>query len=235
MGRKPRLLIEAGRALGTLRRCVLLDINAGVLDGSAQRLRRDYPGLEVRGVAGDFLVDLARLGPGGGRLALFLGGTLGNLHPDGEVPAFLRAMARQLDPGDAFLVGIDLVKDERRLHDAYNDSAGVTAEFNRNILRVVNAELGADFDPDDFEHVAFWDRERSWIEMRLRARRDLRARVPGAGLELALRRGEEIRTEISCKYTRESFGARLTGTGLALEAWHTDPERLFASALLRRA
>jgi L-histidine N-alpha-methyltransferase len=235
IGRKLRLLLDAGRVLGTLERCVLLDINETFLVDSVCRLGGDYPGLGVRGVVGDFLEDLTSLGPGGGRLALLLAGTIGNLHPDHEVPAFLQAMARQLEPGDAFLIGLDLVKDERRLHAAYNDSAGVTAEFNRNILRVVNAALRANFDPTAYDHVAFYDRQRAWIEMRLRARHDQRVRVPGADLELMLRRGEEIRTELSCKYTRDSFGARLAGTRLGLEAWYTDPEDLFALALLRRA
>jgi L-histidine N-alpha-methyltransferase len=234
VGRKVRLLLDAGRALGTLERCVLLDINAMVLAESVRSLAGDYAGLRVRGVVGDFQDDLAGLGSGGGRLALFLAGTIGNLHPDLEVPAFLRAVARQLAPGDAFLVGLDLVKDEARLHAAYNDAAGVTAEFNRNILRVINAELDADFDPDAYDHVAFYDRDRAWIEMRLRARRDQRVHVPGAGLELSLRRGQEIRTELSCKYTRATFDARLAHTGLQLESWLTDAESLFALALLRR-
>jgi L-histidine N-alpha-methyltransferase len=234
IGRKVRLLIEAGRALGTLERCLLLDINESFLAASVERLRTDYPGLAARGVVGDFVTDLAALGPGGGRLALFLAGTIGNLHPDDELPAFLRSLARQLAPGDGLLVGLDLVKDEARLHAAYNDAAGVTAAFNLNILRVVNAALEADFDPDAFEHVAFYDRERAWIEMRLRARRDQHVHVPGADLTLHLRRGDELRTELSCKYTRASFEARLEGTGLALAGWHTDPEQLFASALLRR-
>lgn len=234
VGRKVRLLLDAGRALGTLERCVLLDINATVLAESIRSLEGDYPGLRVRGVVGDFQEELGALGPGGGRLALFLAGTLGNLHPDREVPRFLRALARQLSPGDAFLVGLDLVKDEGRLHAAYNDAAGVTAEFNRNILRVVNAALDADFDPDAYDHVAFYDRDRAWIEMRLRARRDQRVRVPGADLELTFRRGQEIRTELSCKYTRPTFEARLTRTGLRLESWLSDPDSLFALALLRR-
>jgi L-histidine N-alpha-methyltransferase len=234
LGRKVRFLLDAGRALGTLERCVLLDINATVIAESVRRLEGDYPGLRVRGVVGDFQDHLERLGPGGGRLALFLAGTIGNLHPEREVPAFLRAMARQLAPGDAFLVGLDLVKDEGRLRAAYNDSAGVTAKFNRNILRVVNAALDADFDPEAYDHVAFYDRDRAWIEMRLRARHDQRVRVPGAGLELTLRRGDEIRTELSCKYTRPTFEARLAHTGLRLESWHSDAESLFALALLRR-
>jgi L-histidine N-alpha-methyltransferase len=234
VGRKVRILLDAGRALGTLSRCLLLDINATVLAESVGSLEGDYPGLRVRGVVGDFQSDLAVLGPGGGRLALFLAGTIGNLHPDREVPTFLHTVARQLAPGDAFLVGLDLVKDVSRLEAAYNDAAGVTAEFNRNILRVVNAALDADFDPEAYDHVAFYDRDRAWIEMRLRARCDQRVRVPGAGLTLALRRGQEIRTELSCKYTRPSFEARVAGTGLRLESWMSDPESLFALALLRR-
>ena len=234
VGRKVRLLLDAGRAVGTLERCVLLDINATLLAASVRSLERDYPGLSVRGIAGDFQDDLAALGPGGGRLALFLAGTIGNLHPDFEVPGFLRALARQLAPGDAFLVGLDLVKDEGRLHAAYNDAAGITAEFNRNILRVVNAALDADFDPDAYDHVAFYDRDHAWIEMRLRARCDQRVDVPGAGLTLTLRRGDEIRTELSCKYTRASFEARLARTGLRLQSWLSDAESLFALALLRR-
>lgn len=240
IGRKVRLLLDAMRTRGELERCVLLDISEGVLAGSVETLARSYPGLEVRGVVGDFTRDLHALGPPsdrgqacGARLVLFLAGTIGNLHPD-EVPAFLRALARQLAPGDGFLVGLDLVKDAARLHAAYNDSAGVTAEFNRNILRVVNEALGADFAPEAFEHVAFYDREHAWIEMRLRATRDMRVHVPGAGVELDLRAGDEIRTELSCKYTEDSFLARLDGTGLRLERWYTDAGELFASALLRR-
>jgi L-histidine N-alpha-methyltransferase len=234
VGRKVRILLDAGRALGTLSRCLLLDINATVLAESVRSLEGDYPGLRVRGLVGDFQSDLAVLGPGGGRLALFLAGTIGNLHPDREVPGFLHAVARQLAPGDTFLVGLDLVKDVTRLEAAYNDAAGVTAEFNRNILRVVNAALEADFDPEAYDHVAFYDRDRAWIEMRLRARRDQRVRVPGAGLTLTLRRGQEIRTELSCKYTRPTFEARVAGTGLRLESWMSDAESLFALALLRR-
>ncbi len=233
VGRKVRLILDAMARRGLLERCVLLDISEGFLVESARQLDAAYPDLAVRGVVGDFLEDLPALGPGGERLALFLAGTIGNLHPD-LVPPFLRALARQLDPDDSFLLGLDLVKDEVRLHAAYNDSAGVTAEFNRNILRVVNAHLGADFEPEAFEHVAFYDRAHAWIEMRLRATRDMRVSIPGAGMDVAYRRGDEIRTELSCKYTRASLEALLSGTGLRVEGWYTDPEELFASALLRR-
>ena len=233
IGRKVRLLLDAMDGRGLLERCVLLDISAGFLVESVETLDADYAGLAMRGIVGDFLEDLPALGPGGGRLALLLAGTIGNLHPD-RVSPFLRALARQLEPGDSFLVGLDLVKDEARLHAAYNDSAGVTAEFNRNILRVVNTHLGADFVPEAFEHVAFYDRENAWIEMRLRATRDMKVSVPGADLQLALRPGDEIRSELSCKYTRASLEARLRGTGLCVQGWYTDPDDLFASALLRR-
>jgi L-histidine N-alpha-methyltransferase len=233
IGRKVRLILDAMARRGLLERCVLLDISESFLVESAETLDAHYTELAVRGIVGDFLEDLPALGPGGGRLALFLAGTMGNLHPD-RVPAFLRALARQLEPGDSFLVGLDLVKDEARLHAAYNDSAGVTAEFNRNVLRVVNTHLGADFDPEAFEHVAFYDRENAWIEMRLRATRDMRVSIPGAELRLEYRRGDEIRTELSCKYTRASLEARLGGTGLSVQGWYTDPDELFASALLRR-
>jgi L-histidine N-alpha-methyltransferase len=232
-GRKTRFFLDAMRRRGRLQSVVLLEIDETYLRQSAARLQADYPEARVRGIAGDFVRDLAALGPGGGRLLLFLAGTVGNLHPD-ELPAFFRQVAAVLAPGDGFVVGVDLVKDPARLHAAYNDAAGVTAEFNRNILRVLNDRLDADFDPSDFDHVAFYDPACQWIEMRLRARRPVKARVPAAGLELTLAAGDEIRTELSCKYTRASLAARLEGSGLAIERWITDPECLFASALLRR-
>ena len=233
IGRKVRRLLEAMRARQLLERCVLFDISEGFLTASVDRLAADYPGLAIRGVVGDFHQDLAALGPGGGRLALFFAGTIGNLHP-ADVPGFLRALAAQLAPGDALLVGLDLVKDPARLHAAYNDSAGVTAEFNRNVLHVLNNTLGANFQPEAFEHVAFYDPANAWIEMRLRASRDMHVSVPGAALDLRYRAGDEIRTELSCKYTRQSFARRVAGTGLRLDRWLSDPDQLFASALLVR-
>jgi len=232
-GRKIRLLLAAMARAGLLERCVMLDINARFLSESTHALARDFPGLAVHGVVGDFLGDLEMLGTGGRRLAVFFASTIGNIHP-GEVPPFLARVAEHLAPGDAFLVGVDLVKDVARLEAAYNDAAGVTAEFNQNILRVMNERLGADFDPEAFAHVAFFDREQSWIEMRLRSLKLQRVRIPAARLDLAFEAGEEIRTEISCKYTRESFTALLPGTGLAMDRWYTDPENLFALALLGR-
>lgn len=233
-GRKIGLLLEAMLRARRPARCRLFDINALYLTESVRRLAGRFPDVDVRGVVGDFTEDLSALGPGGGRLAVLFAGTIGNLHPD-DVPAFLGRVSAQLEPGDGFLVGVDLVKDVARLEAAYNDAAGVTAEFNRNILRHVNAALGADFDPDAFAHVAFYDRDCAWIEMRLAVTRVSHVRIPAAGLVLDFAPGDEIRTEISCKYTCQSFAALLPGTGLAIESWYTDPERLFALALLRRA
>jgi L-histidine Nalpha-methyltransferase len=242
VGRKIRLLLGSMQRAGLLRSCVLFDINESFLEQSADELARGYEGLSVRGIVGDFAKDLSAVGPcqriatspgdlGGGRMAIFLAGTVGNLHPS-EVPPFLRRVRALLEPPDAFLLGVDLVKDPARLEAAYNDAAGVTAQFNLNILEVINQRLGADFDPTAFRHVAFYDRRRAWIEMRLRAARPSRVHIPAADLIVNFREGDEIRTEISCKYTRESLGAVLTDTGLEIARWFTDPESLFALALL---
>ena len=232
-GRKIRRLLDACAAANGLRRCVLLDINARCLRDSVSSLRADYPELEVSALHGDFQSDLASLGPGGGRLVLLLAGTIGNLEP-AALPAFLSAVAAQLEPGDGFLVGLDLVKDRRVLERAYNDSAGVTAAFNLNVLHVLNARTGADFDPRAWEHVAFYDEARDWIEMRLRSRVAQRVALPAVELELEFEAGDEIRTEISAKFTRGSLLRRLAGTGLALRQWHVDEDERFALALLTR-
>jgi len=232
LGRKTRMLIEA---LGPrLRSCVLLDVDVSALRTSIAALRALRPGIAARGVAGDFLRDLRWLGPRRGRrLMAFLGGTIGNIEP-ARVPSFLASAAAALAPGDSFLVGLDLVKDVRVVEAAYNDADGVTAAFNRNLLRVVNARLDGDFDPEAFEHVAFYDRAEGWIEMRLRARRPMRVHVRGAGVRRSFARGDEIRTEISCKYTRPRLEGMLPDTGLGLEGWFSDPAGWFALALLRR-
>ena len=230
-GRKIRLLLDAMARGGRLERCVLFDINERDLEQSVRALGRDYPTASVRGVVGDFTRGFAGIGPGGDRLIAFFGGTIGNVHPR-DVPALLARVAELLAEGDGFLLGVDLVKDKRALHAAYNDAAGVTALFNRNILQVMNDRLGADFDPEAFDHVAFYDEGNAWIEMRLRARRDQQVRIPAAGIDLRLAAGDEIRTEISCKYSRESLEEKLAGTGLRLGRWYTDENDLFALALL---
>lgn len=236
VGRKIRLLLDSmsrRRGADQALRCALFDINESFLKASVEELSRAYPEVRVTGVVGDFSSDLSALGPGGGRLMIFLAGTLGNLHPS-EVPLFFQRAARSLEPGDGFLVGVDLVKDARRLEAAYNDAEGVTAAFNLNILEVMNRRLSADFDASAFEHFAFYDQENAWIEMRLRALRPSAVSVPVAGVTMHFSSGDEIRTEISCKYTRESLSARLAGTGLSMRRWFTDPEGLFGLALLAR-
>jgi L-histidine N-alpha-methyltransferase len=233
VGRKIRAVLDALATRGGPERCVLFDINERFLMESVERLAAEYPAVDVVGVHGDFRHDLERLGPGGSRLVMLLAGTMGNIHPDLLAP-FLCAVSGQLGPGDGFLVGVDLVKDKRCLEEAYNDRAGVTAAFNLNILRVLDRELGADFEPEAWEHRAFYDERNAWIEMRLRSLRDQHVRLPAIDLELDFARGDEIRTEISAKYTRESLRTRVEGTGLALDQWHTDPEKRFGLALLRR-
>jgi len=234
LGAKVRTLLDAMAEAHTLESCTLLDVSEDALASSLPGLAAERPGLCASGIVGDFLTDLGALGPGVSRLIAFLGSTIGNIHPR-EVPGFFRSAAAVLAPGDGLLVGLDLVKDRARLEAAYNDAQGVTAEFNRNILRVINTRLGADFEPDAFEHVAFYDAKAAWIEMRLRAPRGCRVRVAGAGVDLVLPPGGEIRTEISCKYTRAALEALLPATGLRLDSWQTDADAMFALALLRRA
>ena len=230
-GRKIRILLDALQRQDRLDRCVLLDINETVLRSSAEELADSYPEMEVSGVVGDFLHDLDSMGLGDHRLFIFLAGTIGNLYPH-QLTTFLKNIRAVLGPNDAFLVGLDLVKDIARLEAAYNDSQGVTAEFNLNALRVLNRRFGTAFEIDAFEHVAFYDPEQEWIEMRLRATRPTAVSL-GDGRELHFDVGDEIRTEISRKFTRESFACALAGSDLELLQWFTDGEDLFASALVR--
>jgi L-histidine N-alpha-methyltransferase len=194
----------------------------------------EYPGLRVHALVGDFVEQLDCL-PGAElpRLVVFLGGTLGNFRP-AEAHAFLTALADRMAPGEHFLLGTDLVKDVARLEAAYNDSAGVTSEFNLNVLRVLNRSLGADFVPGEFAHRAFYDREQNWIEMRLVSQRDQVVRLPAIDLELRFGRGDEMRTEISAKFDRSRVRTMLDRCGFDLLEWHTDPENLFALSVSRR-
>ncbi|MGK5519465.1 L-histidine N(alpha)-methyltransferase [Micromonospora sp. URMC 107] len=227
---KTRLLLDAFTRRGGLGTFVPLDVSVSALRQSTDEIAADYPGLRVRGIVGDFTRHLDRLPTGGRRLVLFLGGTVGNLLP-AERARFLAAMRAALEPGDWLLIGTDLVKDPAVVVPAYDDAAGVTAEFNRNVLRVVNRELGADFDPAGFDHVALWDPEREWIEMRLRARRPMRVRV--LDLTVTFAEGEELRTEVSAKFRPEGIAAELGAARFAAHDFWTDPDGLFGVTLAR--
>jgi L-histidine Nalpha-methyltransferase len=227
---KTRALLYAMAGAGTLRRYVPFDVDPSVVEACAAELTELYPGLRVHGVVGDFARDLDRIPAGEGRLFAFLGGTIGNLHPP-ERARFLERVAGLMTGGDRLLIGTDLVKDRAVLEAAYNDSAGVTAEFNRNVLRVLNESLAADFDPAAFEHVAFFDEANSWIEMRLRANGAQTVRIEGAALEVTFKDCEELRTEISAKFTREAVDGELSAAGMRLDAFHTDDGGLFGLAV----
>ncbi|MEV0724616.1 L-histidine N(alpha)-methyltransferase [Micromonospora purpureochromogenes] len=227
---KTRLLLDAFTRRGGLGTFVPLDVSVSALRQSTEQIATDYPGLRVRGIVGDFTRQLDRLPTGGRRLVVFLGGTIGNLLPP-ERAAFLSAMRATLEAGDWLLIGTDLVKDPAVIVPAYDDAAGVTAEFNRNVLRVVNRELGADFDPAAFTHVARWDPDREWIEMRLRAEREMRVRVLDLTVDFAA--GEELRTEVSAKFRPEGIARELAAAGFTVREFWTDPAGLFGVSLAR--
>jgi L-histidine Nalpha-methyltransferase len=229
---KTHLLLDAFRAAGSLRGYVGFDVDEVTLAQAAASLAAEYRGLQVAGVVGDFethVPALLEIGTGR-RMIAFLGSTIGNLEP---VPraAFLRDVRAALRPGDSFLLGADLVKDADRLVAAYDDSSGVTAEFNRNVLRVINAALDADFDPEAFEHVALWDATNSRIEMRLRATRDMQVTVRSLDLSVTFAAGEEMRTEVSTKFRREALEAELVAAGFTPVSFYTDPADDFALLL----
>lgn len=230
---KTRVLLDALHAAGTLERYVPVDVTESMVRECAHELTSEYPGLRVHGVIGDFERHLDRIPPADGpRIVAFLGGTIGNF-PPGSRRRVLRQIAHLLGPGDHLLMGTDLVKDPRVLEAAYDDSQGVTAAFNRNVLHVLNRELQADFDPEDFDHVALFDTHNEWIEMRLRARREHTTIVRDLDLPVHFHAGEELRTEISAKFTPERLDGDLAAAGLELVRWLTDPEELFALTLSR--
>jgi len=227
---KTRLLLDAMAGAGRLRRIVAFDVSETTLRHAAATLAGEYPGVAVHAVVGDFERHLSRLPGGGRRLVALLGGTIGNLAPKARA-VFLSEVAAFLDPGDALLLGTDLVKDAGRLEAAYDDAAGVTAEFNRNVLRVLNRELGADFVPERFDHVARFDSEEEWIEMWLRSTGPQRVRVAALDLTVGYDAGEAMRTEISAKFRRSGVEAELGDADLALARWWTDAGGDFAVSL----
>jgi L-histidine N-alpha-methyltransferase len=231
---KTRALLYAMAGAGSLRRYVPFDVDESVVQACAIELVELYPGLDVHGVVGDFGRDLGRVPEGDRRLFAFLGGTIGNLYPP-QRRRFLKSLRALMGPQDRLVIGTDLVKDRAILEAAYNDSEGVTAEFNRNVLRVVNDGLGADFVPEAFEHVAFFDRANSWIEMRLRANGAQAVHIDGVNLEVRFADGEEIRTEISAKFTRGAVDSELRAAGLRLDDFLTDDNALFGLAVASAA
>lgn len=227
---KTRLLLDGLARAGTLARYIPVDVSPTALEGAMDALRLDYPGLDLHGVVADFEHHLALLPQEGRRMVAFLGGTIGNLTPR-ERHGFLADLRRGLRPGDTLLLGTDLVKDPTRLVAAYDDASGVTAAFNKNVLTVLNQTLSADFDPDDFDHVAVWDAEHEWIEMRLRSRVAQQVHVADLDLTVSFIEGEHIRTEISAKFRREKVASELTDAGYDLTHWWTDPDEDYALSL----
>ncbi|MFF3984508.1 L-histidine N(alpha)-methyltransferase [Streptomyces sp. NPDC001797] len=224
---KTRLLIDA---LTGLEVYVPVDVSESALTQAGEALVAERPGLSVHALIADFTGRLELPETPGPRLLVFLGGTIGNLLP-AERAEFLASVRRRLAPGDALLLGTDLVKDEEVLVRAYDDAAGVTAEFNKNVLAVVDRELGADFDPEAFDHVALWDADNEWIEMRLRSRVAQTVKVPALDLAVDFAAGEELRTEVSAKFRQAGVTAELAGAGLELTHWWTDAQGRFALSL----
>ncbi|MBM9623399.1 L-histidine N(alpha)-methyltransferase [Streptomyces zhihengii] len=224
---KTRFLLDALTELHTY---VPVDVSESALTGAAEALLAERPGLDVHALIADFTRGLALPGTPGPRLVAFLGGTIGNLLP-AERALFLRSVRDLLEPGDALLLGTDLVKDEEVLVRAYDDASGVTARFNKNVLSVIARELGADVDPADFDHVAVWDREHEWIEMRLRARSALTVKIRELDLVVPFAEGEEMRTEVSAKFRQDGVRTELASAGLELTHWWTDGEGRFALSL----
>ncbi len=227
---KTRLLLDAMRDRGALRRFVPFDVSESTLREAASAVANEYDGVVVHAVVGDFEHHLWSIPGEGRRLIAFLGGTIGNLYPEAR-KKFLAEIAGTMNDGDTLLLGTDLVKDEARLHAAYNDARGVTAAFNKNVLTVLNRELHADFDLDAFEHLARWDAHNEWIEMALRSVREQDVHVAELGVRARFAAGEEMRTEISAKFRRRGVEDELDAAGLDLLHWWTDERGDFALSL----
>ncbi|MBU8815414.1 L-histidine N(alpha)-methyltransferase [Mycolicibacterium goodii] len=230
---KTRMLLDAMRDAGLLRRFIPFDVDAGILRSAGEAIGAEYPGIEIEAVCGDFEEHLGKIPRVGRRLVVFLGSTVGNLTPEPRAE-FLATLADTLQPGDSLLLGTDLVKDTERLVRAYDDAAGVTAAFNRNVLAVVNRELSADFALDAFEHIARWNDDEERIEMWLRASTAQHVRIPALDLEVDFAAGEEMLTEVSCKFRPDNVAAELAEAGLRQTHWWTDPAGDFGLSLAVR-
>lgn len=229
---KSRVLLDAMRDSGDLRAYCPVDISEEITRETAEKISEEYDGIEVRGLVCDFEHDLERIPVGGPRLIALLGGTIGNLPPQ-QRSGFLRRVANLLDPEDRFLLGVDLIKDPATLIAAYDDPQGITAEFNRNALRVLNERFAGDFDPDAFEHVALWDEENLWVEMRLRSLADQKVRLEALDLDLDFSEGEEMRTEISTKFAREGLESIFAEAELEMTDWFESNGGEYALALAK--
>ena len=219
---KTRVLLDALQDIGTLTTYIPFDVSDEFLRGAASSLADEYDGMAVHLVIGDFNQHLAAIPTEGRRMVAFLGGTIGNFNPE-QRARFLFDLNCTMTSNDSLLLGTDLVKDRRRLVAAYDDSAGVTAEFNKNVLRVLNAQLGGDFDPDLFSHVALWNEDEEWIEMRLRAAAPTRVTLQAAGIQVAFAAGEDLLTEISAKFTPDRVVSELSAAGFVVdEMWGAD-------------
>jgi L-histidine N-alpha-methyltransferase len=227
---KTRMLLDAMHRQGSLRRFIPFDVDASILEAAGAALQDEYPEVEIDAVCGDFEEHLGEIPSGGKRLVAFLGSTIGNL-TSGPRAKFLAALSDVLRPGDTLLLGTDLVKDPDRLVRAYDDSAGVTAKFNRNVLAVVNRELHADFDINAFEHVAKWNADEERIEMWLRAATAEQVFIADLDLTVDFAAGEEMLTEVSCKFRPEGVVAELAAAGLTRTHWWTDAAGDFGLSL----
>ncbi|KAA8887951.1 L-histidine N(alpha)-methyltransferase [Nocardia colli] len=230
---KTRLLLSALTAEGPLKTYVPQDVSSSALRAAADEIAAEFPGLAVHGVVSDFTDTLHNLPGGGRRMIAFLGGTIGNLVP-AERAEFLAGIYEVLEPGEQLLLGAGLVIDPAVLVPAYDDAAGVTSEFNRNVLHVLNSRLDADFAPEKFEHIAVWDAEHEWIEMRLAATEAMTVRVRELDLTVQFAAGEQMRTEISAKFRVDGFSAELAAAGFSTEQVWTDPDDRFALFLAAR-
>jgi L-histidine N-alpha-methyltransferase len=226
---KTRLLIASAMGAGSLEYFVPTDISRTAVETVAHALPREFPGLRVHGVVVEF-EDVAEVPRFGRQLVIFLGSTIGNLNGKARAQ-FLRRIRRMMHADDWFLLGVDLVKDKRVIDAAYNDSEGVTAQFTNNLLRVLNRELGADFDPFGFSHVAAYHPGRRRVEIYLRSLMQQTVRIPACDLRIDFTRGELVQTEISVKFERKSLTRELRAAGLRLQEWFTDPAERFALAL----
>ena len=230
---KTRVLLDAMAQADQLRYFVPFDVDETIVRRVSEELVKEYPGLQIHGVAGDFLVHLEHIPEGGKRLVVILGGTIGNL-PAIAADDFLTSVNTEMASGDFFLLGVQLITDPSRLEAAYNDQQGITAKFNKNILRVLQTQLGAQCEPDNFDHVARYNPDAHRIEMWLRSAQDQTIDIPSLALSVPLKKGEEIRTELSAKFDRPLAENLLIASGFELVKWYTDSEQLISLALARK-